>query len=59
VWRKSTKCDTGLCVEVAFDRGHFVLVRDGKQPAGAQHLTFNPGAWSAFTAGIKANRFSS
>jgi hypothetical protein len=59
VWRKSTKCDTGLCVEVAIDRDEFILVRDGKQPAGAAHLAFDPAAWSAFTAGIKADRFNS
>jgi hypothetical protein len=43
------ECGNGLCVEVASDCDRFVV-------RGAQYLKFNPGAWSAFMAGIKADR---
>lgn len=46
VWRKSTKSDSGGCVEVA-SAARSVLVRDSKNRGGSM-LAFPPEAWSAF-----------
>lgn len=53
-WQRSSKCDSGTCVEVAFDGE--VLVRDGKDPDGPV-LRFTGDEWSAFTAGVQAGEF--
>lgn len=51
VFRKSTySSDSWNCVEVAL--GPRVLVRDSKDLDGPV-LTFTPGAWVEFVAGIK------
>lgn len=47
-WRKSSRCGTSACVEVA-KAGDMTLVRDGKQGKRAPVLTFDRQAWSAFT----------
>ncbi|MEV4637858.1 DUF397 domain-containing protein [Actinoplanes sp. NPDC049548] len=54
-WRKSSRCNTGACVEVAqfADR---VMIRDSKDLAGVP-LTFTPDEWAAFVHGVKANEF--
>ncbi|MEU2666814.1 DUF397 domain-containing protein [Micromonospora sp. NPDC007220] len=54
VWRKSTRSgdNGGDCVEVATNLPGVVVVRDSKNPAGPE-LTFEPAAWSAFTAAAK------
>lgn len=48
-WRRSTRCGTSACVEVA-ESGDTMLVRDSKHGKPAPVLTFNRQAWSAFTA---------
>ena len=50
-WRKSGRCDSASCVEVAVTRGR-VGVRDGKDPNGAV-LWFTPEEWTAFMAGVR------
>jgi Domain of unknown function (DUF397) len=46
VWRKSTKCDSNACVEVAII-GDRVLLRDSSDPDGPT-LTFTRDAWVEF-----------
>jgi hypothetical protein len=54
-WRRSTRCGSSACVEVAIGRGS-VLVRDSKNPDGPV-LTFTADEWSAFVAGVTAGEF--
>ncbi|HEU5110006.1 MAG TPA: DUF397 domain-containing protein [Micromonosporaceae bacterium] len=56
VWRRSGRCDSATCVEVAVD-GDRVGVRDGKDPDGAV-LWFSIEEWTAFTDGIRAGEFA-
>jgi hypothetical protein len=55
VWRRSTKCESGLCVEVAVT-AQTALVRDGKRPNGP-HLSFGPRSWDDFLTAIKAGEY--
>jgi len=54
-WRRSTRCGTNACVEVAKVPGGY-LVRDAKNPQGSV-LTFGDAAWVAFLEGAKAGEF--
>lgn len=54
-WRRSTRCATGACVEVAFIEDG-VLVRDSKAPTEPA-LKFSRTEWMAFTAGVRAGDF--
>lgn len=53
-WRKSRRCDSGNCIEVARN-GEFVLVRDSTHPDGPT-LRFHKSDWDAFIAGLRAGR---
>ncbi len=55
VWRKSTRCGSGACVEVALV-GTFSLVRDSKDPEGPV-LTFSLPVWRGFIADLQAGDF--
>lgn len=57
-WRKSSFSggSSGNCVEVGTGPDAFG-VRDSKDRAGGV-LVFEAASWSAFTAGVKANRFA-
>lgn len=55
LWRKSARCGTSACVEVA-KVGDSFLVRDSKNPAGPT-LNFTPAEWEAFAAGMAAGDF--
>jgi hypothetical protein len=55
-WRKSTRCSSGACVEVA-DAEDTVLMRDSKSPGG-EPLEFPRGVWTSFMVDIKEGRFS-
>ncbi|KUL39298.1 DUF397 domain-containing protein [Actinoplanes awajinensis] len=59
VWRKSTRSGSngGNCVEVAGNLPGIVAVRDSKDPGGPA-LTFAPGEWTAFLAGVKDGEFN-
>ncbi|WP_326555111.1 DUF397 domain-containing protein [Micromonospora sp. NBC_01813] len=46
-WRKSTKSDSGNCVEVADNLPGRVYVRDTKDRDGTT-LAFAPSSWSTF-----------
>jgi uncharacterized protein DUF397 len=45
-WRKSSRCDSGSCVEVAVTDEH-VLLRDSADPDGPR-LTFTSAEWAEF-----------
>jgi hypothetical protein len=55
VWRRSTRCSSGACVEVA-DNVDTVLVRDSKDPGGTV-LAFARLNWNAFLAAVKSGTF--
>ncbi|WJK40200.1 DUF397 domain-containing protein [Solwaraspora sp. WMMA2056] len=46
-WRKSTRSDSGNCVEVADNLPGRVYVRDTKDRDGGM-LAFAPSSWSSF-----------
>ncbi|WP_117211823.1 DUF397 domain-containing protein [Allorhizocola rhizosphaerae] len=50
-WRKSTKCESSGCVEVA-EAGQMILVRDSKNPHGPT-LSFTRSSWRDFVAAIR------
>ena len=54
-WRRSSRCDGGQCVEVAFT-GALVAMRDGKNPAGPQ-LSIEPHSWMAFVGAVRSGEF--
>lgn len=54
-WRKSSYCDSGMCVEVG-RAGDLVAVRDSKNPDGAV-LRFTKDEWNAFVAGVRGGEF--
>jgi hypothetical protein len=54
-WRKSSRCGTSTCVEVARD-GDRILMRDSKHPEMAP-LAFGEAEWAAFVAGVAAGEF--
>ncbi|NUT37166.1 MAG: DUF397 domain-containing protein [Hamadaea sp.] len=56
MWRRSQRCDSNSCVEVAFLDDH-VLVRDSKDPQGPV-LRFTAEEWTAFAAGLQAGDFA-
>jgi hypothetical protein len=55
VWRKSSRCAAGSCVEIAKDGDDF-LMRDGKNPGG-EPLRFPAGAWRHFVEALNTGRF--
>ena len=55
-WRRSKRCSSGACVEVARNGERF-LMRDSKNP-GVTPLNFDRAAWEAFLAGVKSDEFS-
>ena len=54
-WRKSTRCGSNSCVEVAKVDGEY-LIRDSKNPQTAA-LSFTEEEWTAFTEGVAAGEF--
>lgn len=54
-WRKSSRCDSASCVEVA-TFADAVAVRDSKVSDGPI-LWFSPEEWSAFVAGVRVGDF--
>jgi hypothetical protein len=57
VWRRSTRCSNGACVEVA-NAGGYHLVRDSKADGSGPILEFENGVWSTFLAAIRDGVFS-
>lgn len=56
VFRRSSYCAVGACVEVARASDGGFLIRDAKDSAGTT-LTFTPDEWSAFIAGVRNGEF--
>jgi hypothetical protein len=54
-WRKSSRCGTSTCVEVAKVEDQY-LIRDSKNPA-APALSFTQAEWDAFVEGVAAGEF--
>ncbi|WIM96835.1 DUF397 domain-containing protein [Actinoplanes oblitus] len=54
-WRRSRRCASGACVEVA-RVGELFLIRDSKD-LDAAPLAFSREVWEAFLAGVKAEEF--
>lgn len=57
VWRRSTFCSDGTCVQVALSPADpDVHLRDSKHPDGPE-LTFTKAEWAVFCAGVRAGEF--
>jgi hypothetical protein len=54
-WKKSSKCETGACVEAA-DLGESIGVRNSTHPDGMITL-FSKSQWADFVAGAKNGDF--
>lgn len=54
-WRKSSRCDSAGCVEVAW-AGDLIAVRDSKTSDGPI-LRFSRAEWASFVAGVRAGDF--
>jgi hypothetical protein len=52
-WRRSTRCASSDCVEIALGM-HEVFVRDSKDRYGAT-LVFSTASWLDFIEGVKAD----
>ena len=55
VWRKSSYCQSGECIEVGALDG-VILVRDSKDPRGSV-LRYDASEWQAFLRGVRAGEF--
>jgi hypothetical protein len=55
VWRRSSYCEAGTCVEVARLDSAAVAVRDSCDPN--LRLVFGRAEWAAFVAGVRAGEF--
>jgi uncharacterized protein DUF397 len=55
-WRRSTRCETGTCVEARLDADG-VALRDAAQPDGPV-LRFTKESWSTFIAGVQAGELT-
>lgn len=56
-WRRSSLCESGACVEVAF-LGEVIALRNSESPDGPV-LTCTPEHWAAFLAAVKDGIFDS
>jgi hypothetical protein len=54
-WRRSSRCDAGQCVEVAFLDSR-VALRDSKDPDGPR-LNVDANIWTAFVGSVRAGEF--
>lgn len=59
LFRRSSFCGPGGCVEVALLPDDNIAIRDAKDKrAGAPVLMFNTREWDAFLSGVQAGEFS-
>lgn len=54
MWRKSTRCESHACVEVARSNDQ-AAIRNSDLPD--EHLSFDGRAWGAFIAGVRRGEF--
>ena len=54
-WRRSSKCDSGACVEVA-DLGTLIMIRDSAGD-GYLPIAVSRPAWRDFLTGVRAGTF--
>lgn len=54
-WRKSSRCDSNHCVEVA-RRDNGVAVRDNTRPE--THLTFDSSSWHGLVTALRSGSLS-
>ena len=52
-WKRSSRCDSGTCVEANLAEADVVYVRDSKLD-DSPLLRVSAEAWRAFTSGLKA-----
>lgn len=50
-WRRSTRCDSGTCIEVAVTDDR-VMVRDSREPDGPR-LVLTHAEWADFVAWVR------
>jgi hypothetical protein len=55
-WRRSTKCGSESCVEVAI-LGDKAYIRSSKGGAVGAYLVFDAGEWKSFLAGARDREF--
>ncbi len=55
-WRKSSRCGTSTCVEIARDGADY-LIRDSKHPEQPA-LRFTDAEWRAFHDGVAVGEFN-
>lgn len=55
-WRKSTRCDSSGCVEVAKLAAGMFGIRDSKRPDDPA-LQFTADEWEKFVGGVRAGEF--
>lgn len=55
-WRKSSRCATSECVEIARDEQDMILLRDSKSPE-TPALRYTTDEFRAFLDGAKAGEF--
>lgn len=55
VWRKSGRCDSHQCAEVAKGDGR-AAIRNNTKPD--VHLTFARDDWNSFVAGVRSGAFT-
>lgn len=56
-WKKSSRCESSACVEVAFAEEHAVLLRDSKEAEGPI-LTFSAPQWTSFVTALRSGTFT-
>lgn len=57
LFKRSSFCGMGSCVEVAELATGEIALRDGKSPDLPPHV-FSPEEWDAFVAGVAAGEFN-
>ena len=55
-WRRSTRCGSESCVEVAISSGK-AYIRSSKDGAGDAYLLFDADEWRSFLMGVRNNEF--
>lgn len=55
MWRTSSRCESGACVEVG-KRGETIMVRRSPDPDGTC-LKLGLGEWQEFVAGLRSGQF--